>query len=67
MAVATDPALRARARALPARLLPRLGPAGPPRRRGTHRLAVHAGALEGELDLERTLDRAGARRPRLLR
>jgi Mg-chelatase subunit ChlD len=64
MAVATDPALRARARALARRLLPRLGPAGPPRRRGTHRLAVHAGALEGELDLERTLDRAGARRPR---
>jgi magnesium chelatase subunit D len=64
MAVATDPALRAQARALAHRLLPRLGASGPERRRGTHRLAVHAGTLEGELDLERTLDRTGARRPR---
>ncbi len=64
MAVATDPALRRQARALARRLLPRLGAIGPPRRRGTHRLAVHAGGLEGELDLERTLDRTGARRPR---
>jgi magnesium chelatase subunit D len=64
MAVATDPAVRAQARALARRLLPRLGASGPPRRRGTYRLAVHAGTLEGELDLERTLDRTGARRPR---
>jgi magnesium chelatase subunit D len=64
MAVATDPALRPQARALARRLLPRLGATGPPRRRGTHRLAVHAGSLEGDLDLERTLDRTGARRPR---
>jgi Mg-chelatase subunit ChlD len=64
MAVATDPALRAQARALARRLLPRLGGSGPPRRRGSHRLAVYAGTLEGELDLERTLDRTGARRPR---
>jgi Mg-chelatase subunit ChlD len=64
MAVATDPALRARARLLAGRLLPRLGAAGPPRQRGSQRLAVHAGTLEGELDLDRTLDRAGARRPR---
>jgi magnesium chelatase subunit D len=64
MAVATDPALRAEARALARRLLPRLGAGGPERRRGTYRLAVHAGTLEGELDLERTLDRTGARRPR---
>jgi Mg-chelatase subunit ChlD len=64
MAVATDPALQAQARALARRLLPRLGASAPPRRRGTHRLAVHAGSLEGELDLERTLDRTGARRPR---
>lgn len=64
MAVATDPALRARARALAGRLLPRLGAAGPPEQRGSQRLAVHAGTLEGELDLDRTLDRAGARRPR---
>jgi len=64
MAVATDPALRSKARALARRLLPRLGASGRPRRRGTHRLAIHAGTLEGELDLERTLDRTGARRPR---
>ena len=64
MAVATDPALRARARVLARRLLPRLGGTGPPRRRGSHRLAVHSGTLDGELDLERTLDRTGARRPR---
>ncbi|HEY3771699.1 MAG TPA: VWA domain-containing protein [Solirubrobacteraceae bacterium] len=64
MAVATDPALRIQARVLARRLLPRLGASGPPQRRGTHRLAVHAGTLEGDLDLERTLDRTGARRPR---
>lgn len=64
MAVATDPALRAQARELARRLLPRLGASGRPRQRGTHRLVVHAGTLEGELDLERTLDRTGARRPR---
>jgi magnesium chelatase subunit D len=63
MAVATDPALRARARALARRLLPRLAAAGPPTRRGTARLAARAGSLEGDLDLERTLDRAGGRRP----
>jgi magnesium chelatase subunit D len=64
MAVATDPALRAQARTLARRLLPRLGGTGPPKRRGSHRLAVRSGTLEGELDLERTLDRTGARRPR---
>jgi Mg-chelatase subunit ChlD len=64
MAVATDPALRARARSLARRLLPRLGAGGPPRRRGTHRLTVHVGTLEGDLDLERTLERSSARRPR---
>jgi Mg-chelatase subunit ChlD len=64
MAVATDPALRARARALARRLLPRLGPIGTSRRRGTHRLAVLVGELDGELDLERSLQRSHARRPR---
>ena len=56
--------LRARARTLARRLLPRLGAGGAPRRRGTHRLAVHVGSLEGDVDLERSLERSSARRPR---
>jgi Mg-chelatase subunit ChlD len=64
LAVATDPALRRRARALARRLLPRLGAGAGPPRPGSHRLALHAGTLDGDLDLERTLERTGARRPR---
>lgn len=64
MATATDPALRAQARALARRLLPRLAATGPARRRGTHRLTARAGTLEGDLDLDRSLERSHARRPR---
>ena len=64
MAVATDPALRADARRLARRLLPRLGAIGPPRRRGTQRLTAQIGGLDGDLDIERTLERSLARRPR---
>jgi magnesium chelatase subunit D len=64
MATATDPALRAQARGLARRLLPRLGATGPARRQGTQRLTAHVGTLEGDLDLERSLERSHARRPR---
>jgi len=57
MAVATDRELRAHARQLAGRLLPPLGRVDVPRRRGTRRLTPHRGELEGDLDLERTLER----------
>lgn len=62
-AVVTNPVLRARARALAAQLVIRLARAGPTPRRGARRLAIKVGFLEGDLDLERTIDRAGGRRP----
>ena len=64
MAVATDPALRGHARRLAGRLLPPLGRVGTPRRRGTKRLVARAGAADGDLDLERTLERSDGLRPR---
>jgi magnesium chelatase subunit D len=64
MAVATDPALRADARRLAARLLPPLGRVGPPRRHGTRRVIARPGATEGDLDIDRTLERSDGRRPR---
>ena len=64
MAVATDPALRADARRLAGRLLPPLGRVGTPRRRGTRRGVARAGAVEGDIDVERTLERSDGRRPR---
>jgi Mg-chelatase subunit ChlD len=64
MATATDPELRAQARQLAGRLLPRLGATGSVRRRGTHRLAAHVGGLDGDLDLERSLERSAGARPR---
>ena len=64
MAVATDPALRADARRLAGRLLPPLGRVGTPRRRGTRRLVARTGATDGDLDIERTLDRNGGMPPR---
>ena len=64
MAVATDPQLRAQARTLARRLLPPLGRVGAPRRRGTRRMTSRAGMIEGDLDLERTLERSGGARPR---
>jgi uncharacterized protein with von Willebrand factor type A (vWA) domain len=63
LAVATDPALRRQARRLAQSLLPALGRVGQPRRRGTRRLVSRPEALEGELDLERTLERTLGRRP----
>ncbi len=64
LAVATDPALRRDARRLAGRLLAPLGRTGPPRRRGTRRIIADTGPAEGDLDLDRTLDRSHGRRPR---
>jgi magnesium chelatase subunit D len=55
LAVATDPALRAAARRLAGRVFLRLGRVGPARSRGTRRLGPSR-SLEGDLDLDRTLD-----------
>ena len=55
LARATDKDLRAAARRLAARVFFRLGRAGQKPARGTRRLG--AGRAEGDLDLERTLDR----------
>jgi magnesium chelatase subunit D len=55
LARATDQELRAAARRLAARVFFRLGRAGQKPARGTRRLG--AGRAEGDLDLERTLDR----------
>jgi magnesium chelatase subunit D len=63
MAVATDPALRADARRLARRLLPPLGRVGIPSRRGTRRMVARRGALSGDLDLDRTLERTAGQRP----
>jgi magnesium chelatase subunit D len=60
LAAATDPNLRAQARRLAARVFIRAGRLGAPARRGTRRL-VPGPADEGDLDLERTLERAGGR------
>jgi Mg-chelatase subunit ChlD len=64
LAVATDPALRREARRLAQRLLPALGRAGQPRRRGTRRIVARTGPLDGDLDLDRTLERSLGQRPR---
>jgi magnesium chelatase subunit D len=57
LARATDRQLRAAARRLAGRVFPRLGRTGPTRSRGTRRLG--AGRFgEGDLDLERTMDRS---------
>lgn len=61
MATATDPLLRARARLLAARVFMRLGRAGRSRQRGFRCLAPEAGRDDGDLDLERTIERAGGR------
>jgi magnesium chelatase subunit D len=55
LARATDRELRAAAQRLAARIFFRLGAAGPKPARGTRRLG--AGRAEGDLDLEKTLDR----------
>jgi hypothetical protein len=64
LAVATDPALRRAARRLAERVLAPPGRAGQPRRRGTRRIVSRVAATEGDLDLERTLERSLGRRPR---
>jgi magnesium chelatase subunit D len=64
MAVATDPGLRADARRLAGRLLPPLGRVGTPSRRGTRRMVARLGAIDGDVDLERTLELADGSRPR---
>ncbi len=55
MAVATDVALRAAARRLAGRVFLQLGRVGPTKARGTRRLGPSRG-LEGDLDLDRTLE-----------
>ncbi|MGI5128452.1 AAA family ATPase [Pseudonocardia sp. CA-107938] len=55
LAVATDASLRAAARRLAGRVFLRLGRIGPARSRGTRRLG-HTRDLDGDLDLDRTLD-----------
>ena len=60
LSAATDPALRAQARRLAARLFVRAGRLGGGATRGYRRLAPGP-AEEGDLDLERTLERAGGR------
>jgi gas vesicle protein GvpN len=62
LAVATDRALRAAARRLAARVFIRLGRAGGSPARGTRRLGPNRRG-EGDLDLERTLDRWPGRGP----
>ncbi|MFP5068765.1 AAA family ATPase [Pseudonocardia nantongensis] len=66
LAVATDAQLRARARAIAGRVFLRLGRVGPATSRGTRRLGPRRGG-QGDLDLDRTLDRwqpgTGAPRP----
>ena len=64
LAAATDPRLRAEARRIAGLLLPRLGRVGRPRRRGTRRLVSRRAALEGDLDVDRTLERSAGTRPR---
>jgi len=56
LAVATDATLRAAARRLAGRVFLRLGRIGPARSRGTRRLGPSR-SLEGDLDLDRTLER----------
>lgn len=63
LASATDPKLRRDARLLAGRLLPPLGRVGDPRRRGTRRMAPRVGVLEGDLDVDRTLERTLGARP----
>jgi magnesium chelatase subunit D len=58
---ATDRELRRRARRLAARVFVGLARGGPRTRRGYRRLTSRRGAELGDLDLERTVERAGGR------
>jgi Mg-chelatase subunit ChlD len=60
LGAATDPRLRAQARRLAARVFVRAGRLGPPAARGARKLALGP-ADEGDLDVERTLERAEGR------
>jgi len=62
LAAATDRELRTAARRLAARVFIRLGRTAAPRARGTRRLEPSRGG-EGDLDLERTMDRWPGRGP----
>jgi magnesium chelatase subunit D len=64
LAVATDASLRAQARKLAGRVFLQLGRVGPAKARGTRRIAPSLGG-DGDLDLDRTLDRwqPSSRRP----
>ena len=64
LAVATDPVLRARARRLAAKVFVRMGRGGRAARRGLRRVVPEPGWQEGDVDLDRTLERAGGLRPR---
>jgi len=64
LAAATDVDLRRHARRLAARVFVRLGRAGRPSHRGLRRLVPRSGRVEGDLDLERTLERSGGGLPR---
>ena len=59
LATATDRELRRRAHRLAARVFVRLARLGPRSRRGYRRMVSRAGAATGDLDLDRTLERAG--------
>jgi MoxR-like ATPase len=63
MAVATDPALRRAARAAAAKVFVRMARQGPRSKRGLRRLQTVRG-VDGDLDLDRTLERTGGLRPR---
>ncbi len=63
LAGATDPQLRRLARHLAARVFLRMGRIGAARQRGVRRMIATPGAGYGEIDLERSLDRAGGLRP----
>jgi len=63
LAVATDAALRARARQVATKVFLRMARQGRPARRGLRRLTTTRGA-EGDLELDRTLERTGGLRPR---
>ncbi len=64
LAAATDVDLRRHARRLAARVFVRLGRAGRPRDRGLRRIVPRTGRIDGDLDLDRTLERAGGGLPR---
>lgn len=61
MTRATDPALRRTAQGLASRVFVRAGRLGVPTRRAARRLGWRAGGEGGDVDLDRTIERAGGR------